>query len=104
MVNRNRTPSKYVCHGLCLYFSGLSLRRTPERLAFLVKRNHVSIWNWFQKYRPQKLPYCRRRRISEYLVDETPIKVGSEYIWLWFAIGPKNREILALNISKERNM
>lgn len=32
------------------------------------------------------------------------LKVGSEYIWLWIAIEPENREILALSISKERNM
>ncbi len=48
----------------------------------------------------------RRRMISEYIIDETMIKkVGSEFIWLWWvAIEPKNREILALSISKERNM
>ena len=103
MINRNRTPSKYVCYGLYLYFSGLSLRQTSERLAFFIKRNHVSIWNWIQKYHPQKLSY-RRREISEYVVDETLIKVGSESIWLWVAIEPENRQILALNISKERNM
>ena len=37
-------------------------------------------------------------------MDETALKVGSEYIWLWVATEPKNREILALSISKERNM
>jgi putative transposase len=37
-------------------------------------------------------------------VDETLIKVGSEYIWLWAAIETKDRHILALDISKERNM
>ena len=37
-------------------------------------------------------------------MDETLIKVGSEYIWLWAAIEPKNRQILALDISRERNM
>ncbi|MDR4491698.1 MAG: hypothetical protein R2685_12475 [Candidatus Nitrosocosmicus sp.] len=26
MITRNKTPSKYVCYGLHLYFSGLSLR------------------------------------------------------------------------------
>ena len=103
MINRNRTPSKYVCYGLYLYFSGLSLRQTSERLAFFIKRNHVSIWNWIQKYHPQKLSY-RRRKISKYVVDETLIKVGSESIWMWVAIEPENREILALSISKERNM
>jgi putative transposase len=37
-------------------------------------------------------------------VDETLIEVGSEFIWLWVAIEPENREILAVSISKERNM
>ena len=37
-------------------------------------------------------------------MDETLIKDGSEYIWLWAAIEPKNRQILALDISRERNM
>ncbi len=42
--------------------------------------------------------------MSEFILDETVIKVGSEFIWLWIAIEPKNRAILALSISKERNM
>jgi putative transposase len=46
----------------------------------------------------------KRKKISEFVIDETLIKVGSEYIWLWVAVEPKNREILALSISKERNM
>lgn len=62
-----------------------------------------AIWNWIQKYRPQKLK-ATRRRIREYVVDETMLKVGSEYIWLWVAIEPENRQILALSLSKERNM
>jgi putative transposase len=61
------------------------------------------MWNWIQKYHPQKLSY-RRKKITEYVVDETLVKVGSEFIWLWVAIEPENRQILALNISKERNM
>ncbi|MDR4492326.1 MAG: DDE-type integrase/transposase/recombinase [Candidatus Nitrosocosmicus sp.] len=105
MISRNRTPSsKYVYYGLHLYFSGLSLRKASERLSQLYKRNHVSIWNWIQKYQPQKLKSTRRRRIQGYVVDETMLKVGSEYIWLWVTIEPANRQILALSISKERNM
>ena len=30
--------------------------------------------------------------------------MGSEYIWLWVAIEPKDKEILSITISKERNM
>ena len=45
-----------------------------------------------------------KRKVSEYIIDETMLKVGSEFIWLWVAIEPKNKQILALSISKERNM
>ena len=38
----------------------------------------------------------KKKKIDEYIVDETQLKVGSELIWLWVAIEPKNRQILAL--------
>ena len=103
MVNRNRTPSEYIGYGLYLYFSGLSLRKTSERLSCFVKRNHVSVWNWIQKYHPQKIS-SKRKKVAEFIVDETIVKAGSEYVWLWVAIEPKDKAILALNVSKERNM
>jgi len=46
----------------------------------------------------------RKIHITEFIVDETIIKVGSEYIWLWIAIEKDNRKILQISISKERNM
>ena len=103
MITRNKTPSKYVYYGLHLYFSGLSLRKASERLSQIYKRNHVSIWNWVQKYHPKKIS-SKKTKIMEYIVDETLIKVGSEYMWLWITIEPENKQILALTISKERNM
>jgi putative transposase len=103
MNTRNRTHSEYIGYGLYLYFSGLSLRRTAERLSCFIKRNHVSIWKWIQKYNPQKIS-TKRRKISRYVIDETLIKVGSEYIWLWVAIDTKTKAILRTKISKERNM
>jgi putative transposase len=107
MINkRTRTPSSYVGYGLYLYFLGLSYRNTSKALSFLhiVKRSHVAIWKWIQKYHPQKI-YTKRKMISKcIIVDETQLKVGSELIWLWVAIEPKNKQILSLSISKERNM
>ena len=52
---------------------------------------------------PQKDIIKKRRRISEFTVDETAIKAGSEYMWLWAAIEQKNKQILALSISKKRS-
>ncbi len=88
MVIRNKTPPEYIYHGLYLYFSGLSLRRTSQQLSYFIKRNHVTIWNWIQKYHPQRIS-SKSKRISEFIIDETLFKVGSEYIWLWVAIEPK---------------
>jgi putative transposase len=68
---------------LYFYFSGLSLRRTSaERLACFIKRNHVSIWSgWIQKYNPMIIS-SYRKKIAKYIIDETAVKVGSEFIWL----------------------
>lgn len=103
---RNRTPSQYIGYSLYLYFLGLSLRNVVKALSYLhlVKRSHVSIWKWIQKFRSKNLSLPKRNKISEYIVDETLVKVGSEYIWLWVAIDPENRQILAQNITKERNI
>ena len=34
--------------------------------------------------------YCKQKRckLSEFIIDETLIKVGSDYVWLWVAIEP----------------
>ena len=102
---RNRTSSSYIGRALYLYFLGLSTRNVARAMFCFrkVKRSHVAIWKWIQKYHPKKMS-SKRKKIEEYIVDETLIKVGSELVWLWVAIEPKNRQILALSISKERNM
>jgi putative transposase len=102
---RNRVCSSYIGRALYLYFLGLSTRNVARAMFCFrkVKRSHVAIWKWIQKYHPKKIS-SKRKKIEEYIVDETLIKVGSELVWLWVAIEPKNRQILALSISKERNM
>ena len=100
---RSRTPSKYIYYALYLYFSGLSLRKTSEHLLPFVKRNHVSIWNWIQRYKPTKL-WKKRRKVSGFIVDETLIRVGRELVWLWIAIEPIEKVILDMHISFERSI
>ncbi len=102
---RNRAPSSDIGSALYLYFRGLSTRGVAKAMFFLhkVKRSHVAIWKWIQKHNPQMMS-SKRKKTSEYMVDETLLKIGLEYLWLWVAVEPKNRQILALSISKERNM
>jgi putative transposase len=84
MSTRNRTPSNIIGYGLYLNFLGLSFRSTVKALSFLkiIKISHVSIWKWIQKYKPKR--YFQKRKIKEYIIDETAIKAGSsELTWLW---------------------
>lgn len=47
----------------------------------------------------------KEKEFQNLLFDETLLKVGSEFIWLWVAIEPQNRQILvAVTVTRERNM
>ena len=48
--------------------------------------------------------YSQTKERFQSIVDETLFKVGSEYMWLWVAIEPEIRQILAVTVSRERNM
>lgn len=74
-----------------------------QHLSPFIRRNHVSIWNWIQHYKPEKL-FHRKRKIYEFIVDETLIKVGNELVWVWIAIELKDKTILGIRISYERSM
>ena len=100
---RHRTHLEDIIFAIDLYFDGLSLRKVSKALTRFVKRSHTAIRDWIQKYQPQRL-LSNTKKIDEYIIDETLIKVGSELIWLWIAIDPENKQILAVSVSKERNM
>jgi transposase-like protein len=42
----------------------------------------------------------KKKKIDEYIIDETAIKIGVELIWFWVAI-IEPKEILSIFISKE---
>ncbi len=48
--------------------------------------------------------FYRKANVAEIIVDDIQIKDDSKSIWLWVAIEPKDKEILSIIISKERNM
>jgi putative transposase len=85
-ANRNRTSTTDI--GYALYFLGLSYRSTSKALSRLIRRrSHVSVWKWVQNYKPERISF-KRRKISEFIIDETQIKVGQDYFWIWVAIEP----------------
>ena len=89
-----------------MYFLGLSYRKAEKALSSRIKkkRSHVAVWKWVQKYKPERI-FTKRKRIFEFIIDETQLKVGNNYFWIWIAIESSDRTVLDVRISAaERNM
>ena len=91
----------YTCTFLDYHLETLPIK---HYLSFLkiIKISHVSIWHGIQNYKPKR--FFHKRDIKEYIIDETAIKAGSELLWIWVVVKPKNKEIISFHILKERNM
>jgi transposase-like protein len=56
------------------------------------------------RHNPAERLFHTKNKTSEFIVDDTQIKVGSsEYVWLWEDIESKTRNILGISIFKGRN-
>ena len=55
-------------------------------------------------YTPKRLSL--RKKVEEFLVDETLFEIGSEMLWLWWVAieCSANKEILSIIIYEERNV
>jgi putative transposase len=89
---RTRTnPPAIVRYGLYLYSisSSRSFRRAAKCLEFIVRRSHVSIWKWVQKYSAIAADGLRmdKHRVKEilFVVDETLLlQIDGQDYWLWW--------------------
>ena len=53
----------------------------------------------------QEEPAKRKRKIQEFIEDETLIKVGNQFAWLlWIAVDSINKLFLGIRISFERTI
>ena len=82
-----------------IYTFQVYLWKASQRLSTFIKRNHVSIWNWIQRYRPMKIMQ-RSKRITEFIRDGNSYQSGHEYMWLWIAIEPIDKTMLGMFVSR----
>ena len=101
---RERTPHEIVLFAIYLYLSGLSLRQTARTLKALgINRSHEAVRKWVHKLaeKAKELLFSERARVA--IVDETAVNVGGQVVWLWVAIEPERRAVLALLLTRARN-
>ena len=68
---RIRTNPSIIAYGLYLYFNS-SYRFAGKSLEPIIKRTHVSIWKWVQKYSILADSFViGKRKVQKIFVDET---------------------------------
>ena len=101
---RERTPIEMVFYAIYLYLSGLSLRQTARALEALgVARSHEAVRRWVHRLAGRAEKLVMSERADAAIVDETTVNVAGRQVWLWLAIEPEHRTVLALMLTEARN-
>jgi putative transposase len=103
----NRTHPAIISYGLYLYFSSRSFRLAAKCLeSTTIRRSHVAIWKWVQKYSgcADRLISADRRLVKEIFVDETLLRIDGRDCWLWIAYEPNLNRCLMMHLSRERTI
>jgi putative transposase len=64
--------------------------------------SYVSVWNWIQRFGSSQ--FYKRKRVTDFIIDETIIQIGNQHFWLWICIEPLQKSLLGIYISEDRNM
>lgn len=104
---RERTDRQFVELAILLYDCGMSLRKVERVLDWIgVKRSHVAIWKWIQKF-GQRLGEAGWRPAADLpavvLLDETVVKQQGQEFTLFAAVDPETRHLLHASVAPSRN-
>ena len=104
-MNRTRTHPAIVRYAIYLYFNYRSFRLAARCLSSIIKRSHVSIWKWVQKYSglADRLS-VNKCAVKKTFVDETLLQIDGQDYWLWIAYEPNLDVCLTLHLSRERTI
>jgi len=102
---REQTPIEMVFYAIYLYLSGLSLRQTSRALQTLgFARSHEAVRQWVHRFADRAGNLILREKADIAIVDETAVNVGGRQVWLWIAIEPEHRAVLAVTVTETRNV
>jgi putative transposase len=72
-------------------------------LETIIRRSHVAIWKWVQKYSDRVDKFITdRSMIKEIFVDETLLRIDGQDYWLWIAYEPNLNTCLMMHLSQEK--
>ena len=78
-----------------LYYAGISLRKTSKFLRDFENFSHEALRQWYHKFAQLFTNSKKYRRCIA--IDETKIKIGNEWYYVWAAIDVDTWEILGVH-------
>ena len=96
--NLKRVEIKLIA--VVLYYAGISFRKTSKFLRDFERFSHESLRLWYHKIANLFANTRKSRRCVA--IDETKIKIGDEYWYIWAAIDVDTWEILGVMVTKWR--
>jgi putative transposase len=104
-IERERTSLPLMVYAVYLYYASRSLRLASRCLEPFVKRSHVAIWKWVQRFAHLTDNISSDRRdVRCIFVDETLIHIKGREYWLWIAYEPRLDRCLMMHLSVERTI
>ncbi|OYT32267.1 MAG: hypothetical protein B6U94_00310 [Thermofilum sp. ex4484_79] len=81
----------------------MSLWQTSRALEALgVTRSHEVVRQWVHKLASRAEELVLSERTDTAIVDETAVNVAGRQVWLWIAIEPEHRTVLAVMLTEVR--
>ena len=103
-------PVEQIGAALGWYFDGLSYREVARNMARHFKipePAEETIYRWAQAYAEDAVEAVKGNKAktgTEWVADETKVKIDGEPYWLWNVMDAETRFILAANITHERDL
>jgi transposase-like protein len=74
-------------YGVYLYFCCTGLIRASHALEPFIKRSHVAIWKWIQKFALIADRFkIEKEKVNCIIVDEVCIRIKGMEAWIWIAV------------------
>lgn len=100
---RARVPMEVRALGILLVYLGLSYRKTQLVLSMLYNVSYEAIRKWYHKASGIFDLTIEKKHRTAIAIDETMVKIGDEWYYLWAAIDIETWEILGVYLSRGRS-
>ena len=99
VFERERGSLEVRALGIILVYPGLSYRKVAQVISFFEKVSHEAIRLWYHKASHifSLTPECKERRAIA--IDETKIKIGNKWHYIWVYTSAVEGHILMLKSS-----